>query len=163
MKRLLALCCVIGVLVLICACGGTEKQVQASESGTAASVEVQSVGDYLIPTEWREETLDDGIWGYTTQESVLSGQGERSIVYPYVVVKESAEDTITLTRYEFSGEEADRVTVPLIREEGNVTRYISRYCYGTDCLWVVETTWTLVNEENGEVEEHSCLRRKPRS
>lgn len=159
MKRLLALCCVIGVLVLLCACGGTEKQVQASESGTAASVEVQSVGDYLIPTEWREETLDDGIWGYTTQESVLSGQGERSIVYPYVVVKESAEDTITLTRYEFSGEEADRVTVPLIREEGNVTRYISRYCYGTDCLWVVETTWTLVNEENGEVEEHSCLKK----
>lgn len=156
MKRFVCLMCVLVMLFSAC---GAEHVPEEVKSYVPSAVQVDEVGAYQIPQTWHTVSIDDGTWGYVTSEMTLPVKGNAAISRDRIIVEATEGDLVTFIRFTTTGEEIDRVTVPLSASEENGSTYISAYAFGEDALWFIEDTYVVIDEETGEM-QGSCRLKK---
>lgn len=155
MKRWISLLCVLALLMGLVGCGGEGASADSNKVSqpqpSVETVKTAQVGEYIIPESWTSTSVNDGSMGYVTAKMDTPEDTSFAIDGAYLTAQFGDENTRTLLRCELDGTEKDRVVVPM-EKDGADDRSINFYCFGEDCLWFVETAYTVVDEETGEME-----------
>ncbi len=143
-KKIAAMLTALSMLAGLGACGEKNESVSApvSESaGSVAPVEVQTLGDYIIPSSWTQNSIDDGNFAYVTEAAESDGSYETDeLGHLYCQEDDAEQQTITVSVCNGDGDALYSVRVPYLQpvtDPANQGDYLTACVPLDDCLWVV--------------------------
>ena len=158
MKRILSLLLIFCLLLPLTACDSDEVASPGSSGIPAGIVTFQEdASGYIIPTAWARDSINDGTWGYVTAQSSIP-DGNWNVENGYLTCWEAdfSSRTESLIKMSLTGEELCRVTIPR-KEEAGVSSSVGQFCFGDTHLWLIHNTYTVIDEETGDMESDSTL------
>lgn len=139
MKKCVSILLILCLLLSLGACGGkTESPASTSvkEPEPIPSVELAADGDYIIPAQWTNNSINDGNYAYVTEAAerqlINDGLGHRYQINPD---DEKQVSAVTVTRLD--GTPMYSLEIPFfapIAEGGS--DYLGEYVFLEDSLWV---------------------------
>jgi ABC-type glycerol-3-phosphate transport system substrate-binding protein len=159
MKRIVAI--ILALALLLCGCGGAAASsgAVASTAATEAPISIQETDDgYVVPSAWTEASVNDGTWGYVTAAADFSGDYTPEGDHLVSSVRDADAGITTITQLALTGEELHRLDVTLPETTGeDQSCYLSRYAFGEDGAWVLQSRHTTIDQNTGETTTETWL------
>lgn len=142
MKKCVPILLILCLLLSLGACGGkTESLVSTSakEPEPIPSVELAADGDYIIPAQWTNNSINDGNYAYVTEsaeETLLTNDG---LGHRYRVDNDEDRQVISVEVTKLDGTLLYSLEIPYlasISEGEQASDYLGEYVCLEDSLWV---------------------------
>ncbi len=139
MKKCVSILLILCLLLSLGACGGKTESLSsadAKETEPIPSVELAADGDYIIPAQWTNNSINDGNYAYVTEAAerklINDGLGHRYQINPD---NEKQVSAVTVTRLD--GTPMYSLEIPFLAPiaEGD-SDYLGEYVFWEDSLWV---------------------------
>ena len=139
MKKCVSILLILCLLLSLGACGGKTESLSsadAKETEPIPSVELAADGDYIIPAQWTNNSINDGNYAYVTEAAerklINDGLGHRYQINPD---NEKQVSAVTVTRLD--GTPMYSLEIPFLAPiaEGD-SDYLGEYVFLEDSLWV---------------------------
>ena len=139
MKKCVSILLILCLLLSLGACGGKTESLSsadAKETEPIPSVELAADGDYIVPAQWTNNSINDGNYAYVTEAAerklINDGLGHRYQINPD---NEKQVSAVTVTRLD--GTPMYSLEIPFIAPiaEGD-SDYLGEYVFLEDSLWV---------------------------
>lgn len=139
MKKCVSILLILCLLLSLGACGGKTESLSsadAKETEPIPSVELAADGDYIIPAQWTNNSINDGNYAYVTEAAerklINDGLGHRYQINPD---NEKQVSAVTVTRLD--GTPMYSLEIPFLAPiaEGD-SDYLGEYVFSEDSLWV---------------------------
>ena len=139
MKKCVSILLILCLLLSLGACGGKTESLSsadAKETEPIPSVELAADGDYIVPAQWTNNSINDGNYAYVTEAAerqlINDGLGHRYQINPD---NEKQVSAVTVTRLD--GTPMYSLEIPFLAPiaEGD-SDYLGEYVFLEDSLWV---------------------------
>lgn len=139
MKKCVSILLILCLLLSLGACGGRTESLSsadAKETEPIPSVELAADGDYIVPAQWTNNSINDGNYAYVTEAAerqlINDGLGHRYQINPD---NEKQVSAVTVTRLD--GTPMYSLEIPFLAPiaEGD-SDYLGEYVFLEDSLWV---------------------------
>lgn len=139
MKKCVSILLILCLLLSLGACGGRTESLSsadAKETEPIPSVELAADGDYIVPAQWTNNSINDGNYAYVTEAAerqlINDGLGHRYRINPD---NEKQVSAVTVTRLD--GMPMYSLEIPFLAPiaEGD-SDYLGEYVFLEDSLWV---------------------------
>ena len=139
MKKCVLILLILCLLLSLGACGGKTESLSsadAKETEPIPSVELAADGDYIVPAQWTNNSINDGNYAYVTEAAerqlINDGLGHRYQINPD---NEKQVSAVTVTRLD--GTPMYSLEIPFLAPiaEGD-SDYLGEYVFLEDSLWV---------------------------
>ena len=137
-SMLLALCLLLG----LAACGGkttSAPSVSSKEPEPAPSVETTAVGDYIVPAQWTNNSINDGNYAYVTEAADNSTLTNDGLGHRYQIDHDDEKQVSAVTVTRLDGTPMYSLEIPFpapIAEGDTASDYLGEYVFLEDSLWV---------------------------
>lgn len=139
MKKCVSILLILCLLLSLGACGGRTESLSsadAKETEPIPSVELAADGDYIIPAQWTNNSINDGNYAYVTEAAerqlINDGLGHR-----YQINPDNEKQVIAVTVTRLDGTPMYSLEIPFLAPiaEGD-SDYLGEYVFLEDSLWV---------------------------
>ncbi len=139
MKKCVSILLILCLLLSLGACGGRTESLSsadAKETEPIPSVELVADGDYIIPAQWTNNSINDGNYAYVTEAAerqlINDGLGHR-----YQINPDNEKQVIAVTVTRLDGTPMYSLEIPFLAPiaEGD-SDYLGEYVFLEDSLWV---------------------------
>ena len=141
MKKCISILLILCLLLSLGACGGkTESVLSAStkETEPIPSVELAADGDYIIPAQWTNNSINDGNYAYVTEAAEQLLINDR-LGHRYRIDHDDEKQVSAVTVTRLDGTPMYSLEIPFlapITEGDMVSDYLGEYVFLEDSLWV---------------------------
>lgn len=142
MKKCVPILLILCLLLSLGACGGKTESLastSAKEPEPIPSVELAADGDYIIPAQWTNNSINDGNYAYVTEsaeETLLTNDG---LGHRYRVDNDEERQVISVEVTKLDGTLLYSLEIPYlasISEGEQASDYLGEYVCLEDSLWV---------------------------
>ncbi len=137
-SMLLALCLLLG----LAACGEkttSAPSVSSKEPEPAPSVETTAVGDYIVPAQWTNNSINDGNYTYVTEAADNPTLTNDGLGHRYQIDQDEEKQVSAVTVTRLDGTPMYSLEMPFlapISEGDTASDYLGEYVFLEDSLWV---------------------------
>lgn len=142
MKKWIAVLLTLCLLLSLGACGGKTESVpsvSAKETEPTISVEMTTDGDYVIPAQWTNNSINDGSYAYVTESAERQTLTNDGLGHYYQIDHDDEKQVNSVTVTKQDGTALYSVEIPFlapITEGDTANDYLGEYVFLEDSLWV---------------------------
>ena len=142
MKKWIAVLLTLCLLLSLGACGGKTESVpsvSAKETEPTISVEMTTDGDYVIPAQWTNNSINDGSYAYVTESAEKQTLTNDGLGHYYQIDYDDEKQVNSVAVTKQDGTALYSVEIPFlapITEGDTVNDYLGEYVFLEDSLWV---------------------------
>ena len=142
MKKWIAVLLTLCMLLSLGACGGKTESVpsvSAKETEPTISVEMTTDGDYVIPAQWTNNSINDGSYAYVTESAEKQTLTNDGLGHYYQIDHDDEKQVNSVAVTKQDGTALYSVEIPFlapITEGDTASDYLGEYVFLEDSLWV---------------------------
>ncbi len=142
MKKWIAVLLTLCMLLSLGACGGKTESVpsvSAKETEPTISVEMTTDGDYVIPAQWTNNSINDGSYAYVTESAEKQTLTNDGLGHYYQIDHDDEKQVNSVTVTKQDGTPMYSLEIPFLAPiiEGDAANdYLGEYVFLEDSLWV---------------------------
>ena len=142
MKKWIAVLLTLCLLLSLGACGEKTESVpsvSAKETEPTISVEMTTDGDYVIPAQWTNNSINDGSYAYVTESAEKQTLTNDGLGHYYQIDHDDEKQVNSVTVTKQDGTALYSVEMPFIApiSDGDMASdYLGEYVFLEDSLWV---------------------------
>ena len=143
MKKWIAVLLTLCLLLSLGACGGKTESVpsvSAKETEPSISVEMTTDGDYVIPAQWTNNSINDGSYAYVTESAERQTLTNDGLGHYYQIDHDDEKQVNSVAVTKQDGTALYSVEMPFlapIAEGDTASDYLGEYVFLEDSLWVI--------------------------